>query len=556
VRLPDLDDLTRALRDVRRMVSGALGTGALPAQTVRGLARTGWLLRDHPLGIGLVHALWARNVPDREAVVDGARRVTYATFDEQQSAFVHGLRGLGLGPRDPIAVASPNGWAYLVAFFGALRGRHPIAHASWRLTPPELEHVVAHAGARVLLVSPEAWPPARDLRERGRLAGVHLLATGPLPGAPEVTTLEAFLRAQPRGFPPGPSTGAGPHLGANVVYTSGTTGRPKGAVRDLGAFGIVDLFRLVERIPVREGDRHLVACPLYHSAAQAFALLHAALGGTLVTAPGAGPEDLLATLVAERIDTTLLVPTQVHRLLALPEASRQRLQPRLRLLATTGAPFPHPLRMQALEWLGPVLCDLYGTTEAGLITAADGAAMRRKPGTLGQPLPETTVRVLGADGESLPPGQIGEVHVASAQVMAGYHRDAAATAGARRDGAQATGDLGYLDADGDLFLVGRSVDLIISGGVNVYPAEIEPVLLTHPAVTDAAVVGLPDAEWGEVVAAFLVGPTEADLADVARHCRAHLAPYKIPRRLVILDALPRNALGKVLKRELRGRPPG
>ncbi|MFH2007746.1 MAG: AMP-binding protein [bacterium] len=533
---------------LRRAVSVGVRTGLVRQIGLRGLLRMARLITEHPVGPGIIHSLYAADYPDRAAVVTPERTLTYAELDTKLNQFVHGLRGLGIHRSEKLVIVSPNGWQYLVAFFGAIRGGFSAVHASYRLTADELEYIVTHADTRALIFAPDCWPAVGEVRRRLEHRDIAWIATEAVEAAPDVPTLESVLQGQPRTFPPGESREEGAH---NVVYTSGTTGRPKGAVRNMSDQGIAEALGILERMTYRAGERHLVVCPLYHSGAQAFAALHGGGGSTLVVAHSFEPEQTLRLLHSERIDSVFLVPTMIRRILDLPPAILRRWRPSLSCLISGAASFPHPLRLRAIEYFGPVIHDFYGTTENGWLTLVGTEEMLARPNTVGRAIAGAELLILDNEGAPLPAGEVGRVTAHSGMVIEGYHADAAATAESRVGAAQISGDLGYLDEEGYLYLSGRSTDMIITGGVNAYPAEVEQVLVTHPLVQDVAVLGLPDELWGEAVAAFVVGPGPEDIPQLKAFCRARLAGYKVPRVWHFLAELPRNPTGKVLKRELR-----
>ncbi len=558
-----VEDEDSLVAEATRVLRVGWRTGMLQQQTLRGVARAAPKLLHQPVGAGLIHTLNAGNRGEAPYVVDLERdeRVSYRAFDRRLNRLVRGLRRLGLGHKDRLVLMAPNGWHYLLGFFAALRGGFVAVHASYRLTPDELRYILDHSNPRALLFAPSCWPTVQEVRRADPTRELHYLCTDELPDAPEVRTLGGLMARESDRFPP-----ARGRLGAmpSLVYTSGTTGRPKGAVRDFARMGLVEMTHILERLPFQAGERHLVVCPLYHSGAQAFVAFHSAGGSTLVTLPHFDAEQTLRIMVEQRIDSVFLVPTMIHRLLDLPEETKARWRPALRCLVSGAAPFPQPLRERAIETFGPVIYDFYGSTEVGWVTLVDSHEMRARPHTVGRAIAGSRILILGEDGRPLPPGEVGEVCVVSSQQIDEYYGNEKATRDSRRGEAQASGDLGWLDADGYLFLAGRSSDMIISGGVNVYPAEIEQVLERHPDVREAAVVGLPDEAWGERVVAFVTpaAPTtdpaarEALEATLSAHCREHLAGFKTPKTWRFVDALPRNATGKVLKRQLRDLPQG
>jgi fatty-acyl-CoA synthase len=337
-----------------------------------------------------------------------------------------------------------------------------------------------------------------------------------------------------------------------VVFTSGTTGAPKGAVRDFRAYGVVELSRVLERLPFRAGDRHLVAAPLHHSAPQVFCFILTALGGTVQLCPRFDARALNEALARDGIANLFLVPTMLRRLLDQPALPT----PRLNAVLVGSSEFPDGLRRAALARFGPErVFDFYGATELGWVTLIRGDEMGTHPGSVGRPLAGQRIRVLDERGRRCRPREVGLITVKNAQTMVGYAGDGEATRAAKRDGWGTVDDTGYLDPDGYLVLTGRARDLVKTGGVNVYPAEVERILAEDPALREVAVIGVPDPEWGERLVAVVALREGAAFDPVALQARARtrLSPAKVPRQWQVVVALPRNQNGKVLKTELRER---
>jgi long-chain acyl-CoA synthetase len=345
-----------------------------------------------------------------------------------------------------------------------------------------------------------------------------------------------------------------------MQYTSGTTGRPKAVERQLPALDadamVAALAFNLERYDIAPGGDHvhLVTSPMYHLAPLAFGYFSLHFGHPLVLMDGFDPERALALIERHRVTTTHLVPTQLQRLRRLPAVVRARYDvSSLRHVMHAAAPCPVELKREMIAWWGPVLYEYYGASEGGG-TLARSAEWLAKPGTVGRPWPGAGVRVLDDEGKDCPPGTIGTVYLKLTAPFA-YKGDPEKTRAGRRGEWFTVGDVGHLDDDGYLFLSDRKIDMIITGGVNVYPAEVEAELLAHPEVADAAVFGVPDEEWGEQVKA-VVEPAAGIAAGGAlaerllSHCRARLAAYKCPRT-IDFGALPRDANGKLYKRRLR-----
>jgi len=507
------------------------------------------------LGVRSLHSIHAAAVPHRCAMVDERRSLTYREIDLEIDAVAAVLRDhLGASRRVPVAIMMENRIEYAVAWFALFRLGITCAHVGRHSTADELEFLLDSSGARVLVVSDQTAAVAEAvLRKRSDLDLRVLRAGEGRSTDGRVTSYDAALAQQRVG---GGSLHVEKGPSENVVYTSGTTGKPKGAVRDMGAFGAVELLRVLERVPLHTADRHLVCAPLYHSSGQVFALLNTSLGGTIHLVERFDAEETLRRLSSWNIQNVFMVPTMIHRVLDLPpEVFAKCPTPQLRVLISGAAPFNTTLRERAIAAFGAEkIFDFYGATELGWVTTISGPEMLTHKGSLGRALAGQELGIFDAQGQPLAPDQIGRVYTRSAQLMLGYHRDRAATDETRLADWVTVDDLGYLDRDGYLFLTGRARDMVISGGVNLYPAEIEDALAKHPAIADVAVIGVPDPEWGERLVAVVVPNGDGfDGEDVRKWARDHLAPAKIPKQYELVTELPRNPTGKVIKRELEQR---
>ena len=478
----------------------------------------------------------ARISPEALALVSDGRRWRFGEMDALASALAGHLWAEGARPGDHVAVLLPNTLTAVVAPFALARLGAVMVPLNTRLPAGEVAWQVAQADARVLLLC-------------GRTAAQ---ATGVPPAVrrlvlpADAAAFDAWAHALPP-TPPRPSPAPGLDRVQAILFTSGTTGYAKGAMVTFANHfwsAVGSAFRLGGAVD----DRWLACLPLYHVGGLAV-LFRACLYGTAVVLhDGFDVAAVRHSLQHDSVTLVSLVPTMLVRLLHEGFAAREA--PALRLVLLGGAAAPASLLAEARAAGVPVAVT-YGLTEAASQVATllpDGAAA--KPGSAGRPLLFTDVAVIDEAGQTLPPNTPGEIVVAGPTVMAGYYRDEAATAAALRDGRLHTGDIGLLDGDGDLWLLDRRADLIVSGGENVYPAEVERVLREHPAVALAAVVGLPHPEWGQQVAAAVVlrQPGAATTEELLAHCRARLAGYKRPRRLRLVDELPQTASGKIQRR--------
>ncbi|MEV7281656.1 acyl-CoA synthetase [Streptomyces sp. NPDC093111] len=495
-----------------------------------------------------------------QAAADPGRTVLVAPDGEEWTAgrlladvnrLVHGLRAAGMERGDAFAVVLPNGVPFLTAYLAAAQAGFYLVPVNHHLVGPEIAWIVSDSGAKVLIAHERFAEAAAQAADEAALPAAHRYAVGALPGFRPYAEL---LDGQPASAP------ADRTLGWVMNYTSGTTGRPRGIRRPLpgklpeetylggflGIFGIRPF----------DGNVHLVCSPLYHTAVLQFAGAALHIGHPLVLMDKWTPEEMLRLIDTHRCTHTHMVPTQFHRLLALPEATRDRYDVSSMRHAIHGAaPCPDHVKRAMIEWWGHCVEEYYAASEGGgaFATAEDWL---KKPGTVGRAWPISELAVFDDDGERLPPGQLGTVYMKMSTGAFRYHGDEAKTKSSRIGDFFTVGDLGVLDEDGYLFLRDRKIDMIISGGVNIYPAEIEAALLAHPAVADAAAFGIPHADWGEEVKA-VVEPAEGHApgpelaAAILAHCETRLAGYKRPKSVDFITVMPRDPNGKLYKRRLR-----
>jgi acyl-CoA synthetase (AMP-forming)/AMP-acid ligase II len=496
----------------------------------------------------------ARENPEQDFAVHGSRRVGYAEARALVHRIANGLVARGLAPGDRAALLSKNSIEHVLWYYACSKAGVVPVPLNYRLAPPEWSYILNDAGAKLLFAQ---GPLASALAPvETELATVkHRIAHGA--DVPGWERYEHFLDGQPERAP---DHRPAPGDDLYQMYTSGTTGRPKGAVLTHRAV-TTHLHQLSFALVGGPGERTLVVAPLYHAAAAVTSFATVQAGGVLYLQEDFVPAEVVRALSEERIAMATLVPAMIQFcLVGVPDVAERRYDT-LRLIVYGASPIAEETLRRAIEVFGCDFLQGYGMTETTavatyLMPADHRRALAGEPRLLlsaGRPIVGTEVRIVGPDRRPLPNGEIGEIAVRGPQVMRGYWNLPEASAEALRDGWMHTGDAGVLDDEGFLFVQDRTKDMIVSGGENVYPREVEDVLYRHPAIAEAAVIGVPDRRWGEAVKAVVVvkpGRTlEAD--ELLRFCDGQLAGYKQPRSVDFVDALPRNPSGKVLKRELR-----
>jgi len=491
--------------------------------------------------------------PRRVAVIepDGAE-IPAGELLAAANQTVAGLRALGLRHGDVVAMALPNCRAVFEVLLAGMQAGWHLVPINTHLTDSEMSYILRDSGARAF-VGHEGL--ALRCAQAARTAGLPTdacFAVGDIPG---FRPLAALRERQPVSLPEDRLAGQ------LMQYTSGTTGRPKGVHREIAPLDpdvAIGLFaQHLLRFDITPGGDHVHLCgsPMYHLAPLAYAWFSLHFEHRVVLMEHWTPQGALEQIARHRVTTTHMVPTQFHRLLQLSPAERAHYSTSsLRHVLHAAAPCPVEVKRRMLEWWGPVIYEYYGASEGGgtLVTADEWL---RKPGTVGRPWAGAAIRILDDDGKECPPGSPGTVYLKLLQAFE-YRGDPEKTRAARRGDFFTVGDVGYLDADGYLFLCDRKIDMIISGGVNIYPAEVEAVLLTHPRVGDAAVFGVPDDDWGERVKAVIepakgVTPGPELAQELLTFCAERLARYKCPSSVDFVAELPRDPNGKLYKRRLR-----
>ena len=494
----------------------------------------------------------ARDDPGYTALVDpDGRELSAGELLAEANRLVHGLRALGLQTGDSIAMVLPNGAPVFELYLAALQAGWYLVPINHHLVGPEIAWIVSDSGAKVLVAHERFADAATAAADEAGLPADRRFGVGSVPGFRPYAEL---LDGRPASAPDART------LGWVMNYTSGTTGRPRGIRRPLpgkppeetylgGFLGIFGIRPFGDNV-------HLVCSPLYHTAVLQFAGASLHIGHPLVLMDKWTPREMLRLIDAHACTHTHMVPTQFHRLLALPQETKDAYDVSSMRHAIHGAaPCPDHVKRAMIEWWGHCVEEYYAASEGGgaFATAEDWL---KRPGTVGKAWPISELAVFDDDGNRLPPGELGTVYIKMNTGGFSYHKDEGKTKKNRIGDFFTVGDLGVLDAEGYLFLRDRKIDMIISGGVNIYPAEIESALLTHPAVADAAAFGIPHDAWGEEVKA-VIEPAEgfeagdALAAEILHHCERQLAGYKRPKSVDFIETMPRDPNGKLYKRRLR-----
>ncbi|MDP9117951.1 MAG: acyl-CoA synthetase [Actinomycetota bacterium] len=496
--------------------------------------------------------LWniAREQPTLTAVVDpSGREVSYQEIAAEADAYGRGLQALGLGVGDCIVVMLPNSIELVALYFAAMECGLYIVPINWHLTGPDVAYIVEDSEAKVF-IGHERFAPVAAVAAAGLPASARF-AVGKVDGFRPLAELAE------RGGRPDNRT-----QGAPMVYTSGTTGKPKGVKRPLtGAdpdevpLASSGFFAIFGMKPF-DDNVHICGSPLYHTAVLNFVGISIQLGHTAVLMERFDAEQMLALIDKHKVTQSHMVPAQFNRFLALPEQVRAKYDvSSLRTMIHGAAPCPSEVKRAMLDWWGPVVVEYYAATEGGgaSITAQEWL---KKPGSVGKAWPYSVIKVLDDNGAEVPTGETGLVYMKMGQSNFNYHKSEEKTRESRVGDLFTVGDIGYLDDEGYLYLCDRKSDMIISGGVNIYPAEIESELVMHPKVTDVAVFGVPDDEWGEAVKAVIqpapgVVASDELTAEIMAFATDRLAKFKLPKHVSYLDELPRDDNGKLYKRKLR-----
>ncbi len=518
--------------------------------SLRVLGRSGIIRPYSPLklaGLGRVLVKWgtgpaggfaslAVRSPDRVGLVDELGELTFGEIHRRSNALARGLAELGVAEGDAVALMCRNHRGFLDATVAVSKLGADLLYLNTAFAGPQLVDVLEREKPTVVVHDEEFT----GLLEKADVAERVLAWTD---SETDLPTLEALIADHEGSDLPAPERHA-----RIVILTSGTTGTPKGAPRNEA--GVDAAVALLSRLPLRYGWRTHIAAPLFHTWGFAHLALAMLLGSTVVLRRRFDPEDALAATRDERCQSLVVIPVMLQRILALPEETLEQYDlPDLRVVAASGSALPGTLAVSWMDHFGDNLYNIYGSTEVAYASVATPEDLREAPSSAGRPPHATVVRIFDEDDQPVPDGETGRIFVGNSMLFEGY------TGGGNKDmidGLMSTGDVGRIGDDGRLYVDGRDDDMIVSGGENVFPQEVEDCLVGHEAVAEAAAIGVDDDDYGKRLRAFVVvregeSVTEDDLRD---HVKASLARYKVPRDIVFLDELPRNATGKVLKKDL------
>jgi acyl-CoA synthetase (AMP-forming)/AMP-acid ligase II/NAD(P)-dependent dehydrogenase (short-subunit alcohol dehydrogenase family) len=478
----------------------------------------------------------ARRFPDHPAVIDDQGTLTYGELDRRVQSLSRTLQErYGIGPGSAVGIMCRNHRGFVEALLAVSSASADAVLLNTEFPGPQLAQVLRDHPLACVLHDPEF---AATFAQAGQ--PVPRIYTGEGAGS-----TEELIRSHPG------RARVSRHRGKIVILTSGTTGAPKGAARSPRFSALKGpLVTLLCRVPLRARTTLLVAPPLFHGFGLAYLALSLLLGATLVLRRRFDPETLLADVSRHQVRVVVAVPTMLRRLLELPEDIRAQYElSSLQAVLSAGSPLGASLGARFMATFGPLLYNLYGSSETGFGSMATPPELQRAPGTVGRSPQGTALRILGPDDQELPAGQIGRIFVRSGLMFGGYvgggHKDIV-------DGFMSTGDLGHVDEQGLFFVDGRADDMIVSGGENVFPLEVEEQLASHPDIAEVAVIGVPDEEFGQRLEAFVVCRGEGDADALRAYLKERIARYKVPRDFVFLPQLPRTPTGKLLKRELQG----
>jgi fatty-acyl-CoA synthase len=558
--MPNLFDLPgQAVAKVQRSVGPYLARGASELHYLRKIIESGTFRLENPLNyaamaadigrwgeIGMLPAFNARRTPDRAAIIDDEGSFTYKELDEAANAVAHGLLAKGVRGGDGVAILARNHRWFAVAQFGCARVGARIILLNSSFSGPQIKEVSDREGAKLIIYDDEytedvskAKPPL------GKLRALDTTPDSDESSGSTDETLANLVAANSKA----PAPKASKHSSI-IILTSGTTGTPKGANRSLPPT-LAPIGGILSHVPFKSNEVTSLPAPMFHALGFLHATIGMFLGSTLVLHSKFKPDQVFEDIEKHKVTAVVVVPVMLSRMLdALDKLDSKPDLSSLRIIFVSGSALGADVAERALKDIGPVVYNMYGSTEIAFATIAGPEHLKYDSTTAGPPVKGVKVRIYDDNGKELPQGDVGRIFVGTSFPFEGY------TGGGGKqiiDGLLSSGDVGYFDEKGLLFISGRDDEMIVSGGENVFPAEVEDCISGHPDVVEATAIGVEDKEWGHRLRAFVVKKDNANVTEdtIKKHVKDQLAKYKVPREVIFLDELPRNPTGKILKRELR-----
>ncbi|EID09770.1 acyl-CoA synthetase [Mycobacterium xenopi RIVM700367] len=496
--------------------------------------------------LGMLPAVNARRAPNRAAIIDDEGTLTYKELDEAANAVAHGLLGKGVRGGDGVAILARNHRWFSIAEYGCARVGARIILLNSSFSGPQIKEVTEREDAKLLIYDDEYTndvskvdPPLGKLRALGGNPDSDEPS-----GSTDETLAELIARSSKEQAPK-----ATKHSSI-IILTSGTTGTPKGATRSTPPT-LAPIGGILSHVPFKAGEVTSLPAPMFHALGFLHATIGMFLGSTLILHRKFKPAVVLQDIEKHKATAVVVVPVMLSRMLDALEKMESRPDlASLRIVFVSGSALGADLAERALKELGPVVYNMYGSTEVAFATIAEPKHLQFNSSTAGPVVKGVKVKIFDDNGNELPRGEVGRIFVGTSFPFEGY------TGGGGKqviDGLLSSGDVGYFDEHGLLYISGRDDEMIVSGGENVFPAEVEDLISSHPDVKEASAIGVDDKEWGQRLRAFVVKKEGSDIDEdtIKRYVRDHLAKYKVPREVIFLDELPRNPTGKILKRELR-----
>ncbi len=567
--MPKLTDLPlQAVAKIQETTTKYVERGSAELHYARKMFEAGALKLEAPQNIaafladirrwgefGMIPALNARRTPDRAAVIDDEGEFTFKELDDAAHAVANGLRAMGVRGGDGVAILARNHRWFLVSVYGAARTGARIILLNSEFSGPQIKEVSEREGAKVIIYDDEYTKAvAQADPEYGKLRALptnpdadtsSASASGDEPSGSTDETLADLIKRSSSA----PAPKASKHSSI-IILTSGTTGTPKGANRSTPP-SLAPIGGVLSHVPFKANEVTSLPAPMFHALGFLHGTIAMMLGTTLVLRRRFKPATVLADIEKTRATAIVVVPVMLSRM--LDELEKTQPKPdlsSLRIVFVSGSQLGAELATRALKELGPIIYNLYGSTEIAFATIARPQDLSKNPATVGPVVKGVKVKIYDDNGKELPQGEVGRIFVGNTFPFEGY------TGGGHKqiiDGLMSSGDVGYFDEDGLLYVSGRDDEMIVSGGENVFPAEVEDLVSGHPEVVEATALGVEDKEWGHRLRCFVVKAEGSSIDEdaIKSYVRENLARYKVPREVIFLDELPRNPTGKVLKRELR-----